>query len=128
MDTVQLGDVQLGLMFGGLLLGLSFDRNGAHRGVSFCCLLLAAVVFGITALYLSPRELGYGHVPGAEEEYTKRLEVGVAYRLFSSTKEGECEVLLVKKEGGSDMYAIRVKGPVPPERFTLVDGKPVAIK
>lgn len=123
-----MGSVLAALTVGVFILGLSFDKDSMTRGFSLLCLSLGAILFVFTALYLSPRELGYGHVPVAVERYTYRLDAGVVYQLLASAKEGEDEVLLVKKEGGSDMYAIRVKGPVPPERFTLIDGKPVEVK
>ena len=84
-------------------------------------------IFGSLIFSISPRVLGYGHVPDSPEEYTERLETGAVYQSLTSYEDGESKILLVKKDGDSHVLAIRVKGPIPLEHFRLVDGKPVAI-
>jgi hypothetical protein len=89
----------------------------------FAMVLLFLVIIG--AAY----EVGYGNVVPVPQDLTKLLKTGTAYQLISSVKDGDDYVLLLKKPGGgkkSYFYAIRVKE-IPPEHFTLVNGKPVAI-
>ena len=88
--------------------------------------VLTFALFGTLTFHAAPKDLGYGHVPNEAEAFTKRLDAGVAYQLLSSSKDGDDQVILVKKVGTPNFYALRVKE-VPPEHFTLVDGKPVAI-
>lgn len=74
----------------------------------------------------APKQLGTGKVYDVVEEFTRKLDSGVAYQLVASAENGAEKIVLMKKTGTSDFYALRVKD-VPPEHFTLVDGKPVAI-
>ena len=101
---------------------------GTYRnGESMIYFMSSIWIFGSLIFSISPRVLGYGHVPDSPEEYTERLETGAVYQSLTSYEDGESKILLVKKDGDSHVLAIRVKGPIPLEHFRLVDGKPVAI-
>lgn len=112
-----------------VVLSLSF----VHReewGYAMISTVFALGVFGILAFVTGPRDFGWGYVPWAAEKFTERLSEGVVYRLFSSVKDDNSQVLLVKKVGigRSEFYAIRVEGNVRlSEYFTLIDGQPIAI-
>lgn len=95
-----------------------------------------AAVFGLVALFSlltltfssAPREFGWAQVPESAESFEKRLDAGIGYQVISSTVDDKSQVLLVKKTGTANFYAIRVEGTAPPpEYFALVDGKPVAL-
>jgi len=80
----------------------------------------------------APEKLGKGRVPREVEEYTKRLDNGVMYKTFWSnenTQKQEIIAIVISKDSqdSKDWRIIHVKGPVPPECFALIDGKPVAI-
>lgn len=84
-------------------------------------------VFFILVFFTSPKEFGWGHVPDKAEEFTKRLEIGVVYHLAATVKDGEDQILLLRKSQIKDFHteflAIRVKGKVSvPEFFTPVEG------
>lgn len=100
----------------------------AEKKVSVPYLIFSLMILEFVIFSLGPRVLGYGHVPNVAEEYTERLEIGVAYEPLASYEDGESEILLVKKEGGMEVLAIRVTGPIPLKRFTLIDGKPSTLK
>ncbi|MCX6786325.1 MAG: hypothetical protein NTU85_00695 [Candidatus Kaiserbacteria bacterium] len=91
--------------------------------------VIALGALALTVFSISPNELGYGHVPQSAEEYTKRLDAGVVYRALSSHTVGVDRITLISRTGTSKFYAIRVKdtGPLP-EKFTLVNGNPVALQ
>ncbi len=108
--------------------GRSPEEKEAARKISILYLILSFGMLGSVIFGVSPFVLGYGRVPNKAEEYTERLEIGVAYEPLASYEDGESEILLVKKDGDSKVLAIRVKGPIPLERFTLVDGKPAALR
>ena len=88
--------------------------------------VLGFVFFIILVGGFAPYELGQGRVPDGAEDLAKRLDAGVIYQVLSSSKNGDGHILLVKKAEKSDLYALRVKT-IPPEHFTLINGKPVTV-
>ena len=96
----------------------------------------AAIIFSVCSVIISlififvgaPEELGYGKIPDEGEKFSKRLNKGEAYEVLSSyvIQDKEEFIVLVKSEQASAYYAIRVNA-MPPKRFTLVDGWPIAI-
>ena len=116
---------------GTLALGLCIERVAKGKGGAAWGWGIAAVAsFGFATFLVGPVVLGFGKVPDTVEEIKVRLQGGVAYQVVSSLKVegGGGSVLLVKKIGTPYLYALRVKeADRPPEHFTLIDGKPVAI-
>ena len=96
--------------------------SGIFSGIG-TVLALFVIVF-----ILAP-ELGYGKVSEKAEPYTKRLEEGEPYQVLASAKDSEDLIVVVKKDSRipGEVRVIRVKGPNPPQHFTLVNGEPVAI-
>ena len=88
--------------------------------------LMGIAIVILTFCLLDARDIGLGHVPGAVEGFAKRLDDGIAYQVVAKIQERDSFVVLVKKFGTSDFFAIRVEI-IPPEIFTLVDGNPIAI-
>ena len=100
--------------------------------------VLGLVFFIILVSGVAPYQLGAGRVPNKAESPAQRLDGGVVYQLVLSARDGADHILLLVEKrgvggtnavGGTVMpnfYAIRVKE-VPPEYFTLIDGKPVAV-
>ena len=113
---------------GGAFLSQEVSQRKEDKRKILFLLVMSFTLLGFAIFVASPSVLGYGRVPDTAEEYTERLEVGVAYEPLASYEDGESEILLVKKDGDSKVLAIRVKGPIPLERFTLVDGKPAALR
>ncbi len=96
-----------------------------ERGFSIFCFCVALLSGGVDLL--SAYDYGQTNVPSVTEEPALRLNTGIAYRLILQTMDvGRDYIVLVKKDGKSDFYALRVKE-VPPEYFTFVNSKPVAI-
>ena len=106
-----------------IMTDAAWEKKAARTGVCgiVAVVLLALVIAGAAV------EKGYGVVEPKTQNLTKRLEKGAAYHLVSSTKDGADQIILVNKTGTSDFYALRVKD-VPPEHFTLIHDKPVAIE
>ncbi|MDE1919412.1 MAG: hypothetical protein KGH56_01800 [Patescibacteria group bacterium] len=111
------------LWFGGIM-----DERG-ERGFPFLASTSIALILLVPAIgVVGPRALGVGHVSSTIDNLEKRLTAGAAYRLCASTRDGGQLILLVNNIGTNEFLAIRSAGPAtPPEYFTLVDGKPVAI-
>ena len=105
-------------------LHFAVKREWISMGV---LVVIAYVIFGFLVFIEAPVELGQGHVPKVVEKYTKRLDIGVAYQLIASEKEGDGYILMMRKTGTSEFNCSRVEGPIPSSNFTLVDGKPVTI-
>ena len=93
------------------------------------CSLIAFFALTTLVFVTAPLQLGEGHVHDTAENYAKRLDAGVAYQRIAVKSVGDdVFVVLVNKTGTTDYTAIRVKdSSPPPEYFTLVDDKPVAI-
>lgn len=111
------------------MLALDGEFGGAFAFHAVALLILLALV-----LVVAPDELGVSWVPKGAEEFTRRLEKGKVYRLIAAESvnyenDGE-KILLVSDEGLTrHHYAIRVKVSIPiPERFTLINGQPRAVK
>lgn len=107
----------------GGVIALPFQSKGVN---SFWCASMVIVMF-ILSISIAPIMFGHGHVPSKVEKFSARLDNNVAYQLITSSQEGSDFILVVKKFGTSDFHAIRTNT-VPPELFTLVDGKPVALQ
>lgn len=92
-------------------------------------LILVGLVV-LIALLMRVFDLGLGIVPHSPEPYLKRLSKQVIYETVStSLTEESGMVIMVKNEKSNEYWAIRVEGTeAPPKRFTLIDGKPVALK
>jgi hypothetical protein len=93
---------------------------------------LLTLGFGFVSIHAAINEVGYGRVPEKAEPFAKRLNAGMSYQVLGSIKDGGAEVIFVKPHSGgvatTKLHALRVKeGEAPPERFTLIDGKPVAV-
>ena len=107
-------------------IGMAVSANKEKIGLS--------LLFGVGTLFfgfatcVGTFDLGHGHVPILRMSVlSERLETGTAYQLLASSKDEDGNlVALIKKTGASNFYALRMKD-APPEHFTLVDGKPVAI-
>ena len=91
--------------------------------------IIALIAFGFVTFMVSPVDIGYGKVSEKAEPYTKRLEEGEPYQVLASPKDSEDLIVVVKKDSRipGEVRVIRVKGPNPPQHFTLVNGEPVAI-
>lgn len=89
------------------------------------------LLFGAVLAFSVINEVGYGHVPKEAEPLAKRLDTGVAYEVLGFVKDGNDKVIFVKPRvefATTKLYALRVKeNEVPPARFALIGGKPVAI-
>ena len=100
-----------------------------EKAVFFTFGLLALGLFGFYCV-LS----GQGYVPSkAQQSVSERLSSGNAYDLVAAVQDGKDEkVLTIMKEGQNadgthDFYALRVHGPLPPERFTIIGDKALAL-
>lgn len=118
----------LGLVF----LGIAISSAWKHWWVGIIAYSAFTLIFGFVSIRAAIDVLGYGHVTKEAEPLAKRLNSGVQYQFLGSIKDGGAEVIFVKPHSGGiapfEQYAIRVKeGEAPPEHFTLIDGKPVAV-
>jgi hypothetical protein len=86
-----------------------------------CLISFSLAVFGG-----APEEIGAGKVYRNVEKFARKLDSGVAYQLVASAENGTEKIVLLRQTGTPNFYALRVKE-VPPEHFTLIGGKPVAI-
>ncbi len=119
------GVVLLAIILFGLSVFLAYKKVMGFAVASFLC----ATFFVVVLVYLgAPRELGYGVIPNEAKAYSNRLQTGAIYETVASLKDNYGLVVVVRKEDESRLFAIRVEGPVPPEHFTLINGKPIAIK
>ena len=111
----------------GCAIGMAVSAHQKKIGYS---VLFGALTFLLGLLTsVGMFDLGLGRVPPTLKlsVLSERLETGVAYQFLASSNDGNGQVILVKKTGTSDFYALRVKEVPPAEFFTLGDGKPVAI-
>lgn len=111
-----------------LIIGSFFLLATGNDVASLLSLLLALIPAAFSGLgigFLIPRT---GRVSPVTEDLKKRLRAGMAYRLCALTRDGNDLILLVNEVGTGKFHAIRIAGPEPPpEYFTVVDNKPVAI-
>ncbi|MDP1707382.1 MAG: hypothetical protein Q8L30_02410 [bacterium] len=124
MSALSLLWISLFLTIGFAISMAALSGKYTGLGVISGVIALLALIFTSAVMY----DLGRGNVPNLKASVlSERLEVGVAYQLLASSEDeaGE-QVVLLKKTGTSDFYALRVKE-VPPKNFTLIGGNPVAI-
>ncbi|MDO8593537.1 MAG: hypothetical protein Q7R59_01400 [bacterium] len=129
---VQMSSLSLVVIFAFMtiacVIGMAISAHQKKIGLSIlsgtCALLFGSLV--CAGMF----DLGRGHIPPLKTSVLpERLETGAAYQLLASSKDyDDNQIILVKKTSNfyGNFYALRVKE-VPPEHFTLVDGKPVAI-
>ena len=102
--------------------------NPAHSLSYFGAALLVLLTL---VFFVAPSELGWSRAPDRAEEFSKRLEAGKMYRVVATDAVGDKgeKVVLVKELGTSGDYrTIRVNMPGRlPEKFVLVDGRPVEV-
>lgn len=109
---------------GVFVIGALFSKKQPNS-IEIASLVLAILILGFTVFVISPIVLRHGHIPNDVEKYTKHLEEGVVYELLASFGGGKGIAIFVKEQKGSEVFAFRVEGPVPPECFTIVNGQPV---
>lgn len=100
--------------------------NG-EKGTGILFSVVALVFYCVIVFLAAPQELGYSRVFPTAEEFTRRLDNGVAYQHITSSKDGVNYVLLVKETCTSNYRAIRVKTDVLSEYFTLIGGVPTTV-
>ncbi len=86
-------------------------------------LAIGALSVVVAIMFLGGFVVGVYQIP-PEHSYEFQLSNGVLYTMITSFKKDENEVVIVKS--GDDYRIITVKT-MPPSRFTLIDGKPVAV-
>lgn len=90
--------------------------------------VMSAMALAFLILYVAPEHLGVGRVPGISEQLIERLGRDRIYEVLSFTKDHGDLIILVRESDDPQVFALRIKGPVPPpEHFVLVGGKPIAI-
>ena len=117
------------MVFCFMMTGSGRNPKKVERIVFLALGLLALGLFGFFSV-LS----GQGYVPSkAQQSVSESLSSGNAYDLIAAVQDGKDEkVLTIMNEGQHangthDFYVLRVRGPLPPERFTIIDGKPLAL-
>lgn len=87
---------------------------------------LAAISFSLLTFSEAPKALGVGHVSDKIEKFSERLDPKIPYELVNANRVGETFVLLLREFGTEKYLYIREKT-IPPEIFSLIDGKIGAI-
>ena len=124
---------------------LFFDKGDRPLGSLLLCVSFA--IGFVLVCRVAPAHFGVGRVANRVERYDRVLESGVAYDLVAQTSataqytagllngsarlvqpETPVHVILVRRSGTEQFYALRVKGVLPPEHFVLVSGEPTALE
>lgn len=100
------------------------------KAASGASVALFIVVAAIT--FVAPDDLGYSRIPNVPEPFTRRLETGKVYIVIATDRvvgENDGKIVLVREVGSSKYLAIHVNvnASLLPERFTLIDGRPVGL-
>ncbi len=129
-----------------IAVGSMFLDEREESGLfAFFALLFGLFLVCLLCYSVAPNRFGVGYVAENFESYTRRLTDGGAYEVITmrptrasakskedvpyqySMKDQPGYVLLLRAIGTETYYTIRVAGEPPPERFTLVEGEPVAL-
>lgn len=75
---------------------------------------------------------GHGYVSDKAEPLSQRLSNGHAYWVTAESSDGKDALLTVMDEeknmdGTHDFITLRIRGTLPPMRFAMIDGKPMAL-
>lgn len=99
----------------------------APRGEGISVAVIATVLFIFFVGHVAPK-LGVGRVPGISEQLTLRLGRDRIYEVLSSTTDHGDLIILVREVDDPQVFALRIKGPVPPPRnFVLVGGRAIEV-